>query len=187
MRKFFVGLFLIIIFLGILAFFLFEKEIKIVSKIKPSKVFQEFIEKTEREIKEKKESTSSQSTINPQEFLEGIVKKSENELTNEKNSKSFSFVCEKIKKREEVLIKFKEFFLKLEIELEVKKEEKEKCLTLISINRLIEVKIEKENLKKEDFEFLKSFLEGKKFEVSISKQFLFEILKKIENKEVFIF
>ena len=185
MRKFFVGVFLAIIFLVILGVFLFEKEIDIIPKIKPKKVFKEFIEKTEKEIQEKKETALSHP-INSQEVVEGIIKKNGNNLKNEENIKNIEFTCEKIKK-DEVSIKFKEFFLKLEIELEGKEEKDGKCLTLISINKLIDFKKDNENVRKEDFEFLKRFLEGKKIETLISKSALFEILRKIENKEEFIF
>jgi len=187
MRKIFVGIFLIIAFLIIFSLFLIGKEIKIISEVKPKKVFQEFVEKTEKEIQEKKENALPQSTISPQEMVEKIVKKSENELTTKENKENLQFVCEKINKKEEVLIKVKEFFLKLEIGLEVKGEKEGKCDTVVLINKLIEFKKNNENVKKEDFEPLKNFLEGKRVQVLISKPVLFEILKKIENKEVLIF
>jgi hypothetical protein len=187
MRKVFFLVFLIVIFLAIFSFFLIGKEVKIISKIEPKKAFQEFVEKTEKEIQEKKENNLPQSEINPQEMVENIVKKSEDELKKKENKENFQFACEKINKREEVLIKFKEFLLKLEIELEVKGEKEKKCNTIISIKKLIDFKKNNENVRKEDFEFLKEVLEGKRVEVLISKEVLFEILKKIENKEMLIF
>jgi hypothetical protein len=187
MRKIFFLIFLIVIFLAIFSFFLIGKEAKIVSKIESKKAFQEFVEKTEKEIQEKKEKFPHQSEINPQEIVENIVKKSENDLKKKENKENFQFACEKINKREEVTIKFKEFLVKLEIELEVKGEKEKKCDTVVSIHKLIDLKKNNENIKKEDFEFVKSALEGKKFEILISKEVLFEILKKIENKEILIF
>jgi hypothetical protein len=186
MKKVFL-IFSIVTFLIIFSFFLIEKEVKIISKIEPKKVFQEFVEKTKKEIQEKKENNLPQSEINPQEIVENIVKKNENELKNKENKENFQFACEKINKTEEVTIKFKEFLAKLEIELEVKGEKEKKCNTIISIKKLIDFKKDNENVKKEDFEFLKEALEGKRIEVLISKEVLFEILKKIENKEMLIF
>jgi|YelNatPaOPRAMG01_1025707.scaffolds.fasta_scaffold01616_22 hypothetical protein len=183
MKKIFILVFLIIFF-AILGFLLFEKEINVFPKVKPQKALQEFVEKTEKEIQEKNENNLSQSQINPQKLIENTVKKNKIEEKNEENSQ---VACEKIKKTEEALIKFKEFFLKLEIELEVKGEKEKKCDTIISANKLIELKKNNENAKKEDFEFLKNTLEGKKIEILIPKRVLFEILKKIENKEVLIF
>jgi hypothetical protein len=186
MKKVFL-IFSIVIFLIIFSFFLIEKEVKIISKIETKKVFQEFVEKTEKEIQEKKEKFFSRSEINSQEMVENIVKKSENELKNKENKENFQFACEKINKTDEVTIKFKEFLAKFEIELEVKGEKEKKCNTIISVKKLIDFKKDNENVKKEDFEFLKEALEGKRIEVLISKEVLFEILKKIENKEMLIF
>jgi hypothetical protein len=163
-------------------FFSFEREIKIVPKIKPNEIIQELIEKKEQETKnEEKKNELSTSTINPQELLQELAKK------NQENEKEGSVSCEKQNKKGELSVRIKEFFLRAEINLEIEGEKEKKCLVLIGVDKIIEFKKDEKPVTKEDFERLRNFLEGKKAEVSISKWQLEEILRKMENKEELIF